>query len=300
MRPLMRWRRRTTDTPDPAPSRWRYRVQRLWLTPLFRAAVRTGLPVCLIGGSMLWYVSDLHRLEGILDQASDIRRAVEERPEFMITRVSIDGASDELTLDIQEVLPIDVPVSQFAIDIKQIKASLEQLDPVKSADVRIKPGGLLTIDVLERTPAIVWRAPEAVELLAADGHRVTAVASASARPDLPQVAGLGAQDHIPEALRLFRAMQPIADRVVGLQRIGARRWDVVLQDDVRIMLPPENPKRALDQAMALHAAQDVLNRDIVALDYRNDQRPTLRMSVQARTEWRRIKDIQLLASEQSR
>jgi len=283
--------------PDPAPSRWRYRVQRLWLTPLFRAMVRTGLPICLLGGSVLWYVADTARLEGLIDKATEVRRAIEERPEFMITLVSIDGASDELSLDIQEVLPIDLPVSQFALDLNELKQLLEELGPIQSADVRIKPGGLLTIDVIERSPAVVWRSREAVELLANDGHRVKAVASASARPDLPQVAGLGAEDHIPEALRLLRAASPLADRLVGLQRIGARRWDVVLEDDIRIMLPTEQPKRALDRAMALHASQDVFNRDIVAIDYRNADRPTLRMRPAARTEWRRIKDIELMANE---
>lgn len=283
--------------PDPAPSRWRYKVQRLWLTPVFRAMVRTGLPVCILGGSVLWYISDAARFEGLVEQATEIRRAIEERPEFMITLVSIDGASDELNLDIQEVLPLDLPVSQFALDIKAIKKSLEELGPIQSADVRIKTGGLLTIDVIERNPAVVWRSREAVELLAADGHRVKAVTSASVRPDLPQVAGLGAEDHIPEALRLLRGARPLADRLVGLQRIGARRWDVVLDDGMRIMLPEENPKRALDRAMALHAAQDIFNRDIVAIDYRNAQRPTLRMNTAAQEEWRRLKDIELMAYE---
>ena len=171
---------------------------------------------------------------------------------------------------------------------------------MKSADVRIKPGGLLAIEVTERSPVVVWRSREAVELLAADGHRVTAVANAAARPDLPQVAGIGAEDHIPEALSLFRAAAPLSDRVAGLQRMGARRWDVVLRDGIRIMLPAENPKRALDRAMALHAAQDVFNRDIIAMDYRNGQRPTLRMSPVARTEWQRIKTLELQTNEQTR
>ena len=29
---------------DPAPSRWAYRMQRLWLTPMFRVLCRVGLP----------------------------------------------------------------------------------------------------------------------------------------------------------------------------------------------------------------------------------------------------------------
>ena len=36
---------------DPAPSRWSYRMQRLWLTPLFRMLFRVGVPVVLLAGS---------------------------------------------------------------------------------------------------------------------------------------------------------------------------------------------------------------------------------------------------------
>jgi len=35
---------------DPAPSRWAYRLNRLWLTPLFRRLVLRGLPALLLAG----------------------------------------------------------------------------------------------------------------------------------------------------------------------------------------------------------------------------------------------------------
>jgi cell division protein FtsQ len=33
---------------DPAPSRWAYRMQRLWLTPLFRVTMRVGMPAFFV------------------------------------------------------------------------------------------------------------------------------------------------------------------------------------------------------------------------------------------------------------
>ena len=40
--------------PDPAPSRWSYRFQRLMLTPLFRLALRAGIPFCLTFAVGTW------------------------------------------------------------------------------------------------------------------------------------------------------------------------------------------------------------------------------------------------------
>ena len=98
------------------------------------------------------------------------------------------------------------------------------------------------------------------------------------RLDLPLIAGDGAQDHIGEALALFRATGPVAGRVRGLVRMGERRWDIVFDNGQRILLPTEAPVAALDRVMALHMAQDMLSRDVAAIDMRNGDRPTLRLN----------------------
>ena len=54
-----------------------------------------------------------------------------------------------------------------------------------------------------------------------------------------------------------------------------------------------NPVDALEQVIALDQAQDLLNRDIAAVDMRNAHRPTLRMAPKAVEEMRRIKAIEL-------
>ena len=43
---------------DPAPSRLAYRAERLWLTPMFRTALRVGLPVVLALGLAGGYLAD--------------------------------------------------------------------------------------------------------------------------------------------------------------------------------------------------------------------------------------------------
>ena len=64
MQPLRAPERRYADSAarrDPAPSRLAYRVERLWLTPVFRKAVRLGLPSLLIVASLLGYLGDSDR-----------------------------------------------------------------------------------------------------------------------------------------------------------------------------------------------------------------------------------------------
>lgn len=276
---------------DPAPSRWSYRVQRLWLTPLFRQLLRIGLPMASVFFFAAWFLNDPATRDAITDKAAEIRRSVAERPEFMVKLMAIDGASDELGDDIREVLPVDFPVSSFDLDLDAMQAVVQDLDAVATVDLRIRPGGILQVQVSERLPAIVWRIDGYLELLDESGRRVAALASRAQRADLPLIVGEGADQAVPEALRLLTAAAPLNARLRGLMRIGERRWTLVLDRDQRILLPETGPVAALERVIALDQAQDLLARDLAAVDMRNPDRPTLRMSPQAVEEFRRIKAL---------
>lgn len=287
-----------TTKRDPAPSRLAYRANRLWLTPGFRLTLRAGVPAVLTFAAVALYFGHDNNRQDFIDRVAEIRRSVEERPEFMVNLMSIDGASDELAADIREVLPLDFPLSSFDLDLVAMKNAIQGLGPVARADLRIKAGGILQVEITERTPAVVWRGPSEIELLDAYGNRVAGVASRTERSDLPLIAGEGAEANVAQALRLLATAAPIDHRIRGLVRIGERRWDVVLDNDQRILLPQENPVQALQQVIALDQAQELLSRDILAVDMRNIHRPTLRMAPMATEELRRIKDIELGASNQ--
>ena len=67
---------------------------------------------------------------------------------------------------------------------------------------------------------------------------------------------------------------------------------MVLDRDQRILLPAHEPVRALERLLALDKAEDLLNRDILTVDLRNQQRPTLRLAADALRELRRAQGIE--------
>ncbi len=263
---------------DPAPSRLRYRMQRLWLTPLFRFVVRFVLPLGLIGAAVAAFWSVPDNRYAVQSWVADTRRAVEERPEFMVHAMAIDGASKTIAEDIREIVPVDFPISSFDLDLDGMKDRIAELDAVARVDVRVRQGNILQVDIVEREPSVVWRVGTDLELLDHDGHRVAALASRLDRPDLPLLAGTGAERAVPEAMALLAAVDPVASRVRGLVRVGERRWDVVLDRGQRIMLPEAHALEALEQVMALHVGQDLLDRDVAIVDFRVPARPVLRLN----------------------
>jgi cell division protein FtsQ len=268
-----------------------YRLNRLWLTPAFRTFMRVGLPLVLIIAAGVAFFSNPSRLDDLNDKVAEIRRSIEERPEFMVKVMAIDGASRLLADDIRSVIPVDLPLSSFDLDLEQMREEVEGLDAVAKADLRIRSGGILQLSVTERDPAIVWRSPEGLSLLDAEGHRTAPIGMRAERPDLPFIVGEGADRAVPEALDLITRAEPIIDDVMGLVRISEMRWDVVLVSGQRIMLPELEPGAALDRVMAMNEAQDLLARDIPRIDIRNAKRPTLQLSQTALSTLRSLRGI---------
>ena len=275
---------KTTGRADPAPSRWAWRLQRMMLTPGIRLAMRAGIPFCITLTAGTVYLADDARRAAIAETVAETRAGIQQRPEFMVNLMAIDGAKDELATYIRESLPLDFPTSSFDLDLDAMRATVKEIPAVKTASVRIRPGGILQVDVQQRTAVALWRSETGLALVDESGIYVAAATSRHARPDLPLIAGEGADAEVAEALELVEAARPLGKRLRGLVRMGARRWDVVLDRDQRIMLPEQAPLRALERVIALEQAQDILSRDVARIDMRLERRPTVQMTNEAAEE----------------
>jgi cell division protein FtsQ len=262
-------------------------MQRLWLTPIFRVTMRVGLPAFVITLAVGIYLSDQARRDAFGQSYVAIKSSVEQRPEFLVGLLAVDGASPELSDAVRAKLNLSLPISRFDLDLDALRGKAETLDAVASAEVKIGAGGVLQVTVTERQPAYVWRSAAGLMMIDATGHRIAGLSERADRADLPLVAGEGADTNIAEATQLLRAAGPLAPRIRGLVRISDRRWNIDLDRDQTILLPAIDPSDALDSLLALNKAEDILARDITAIDLRNEHRPVLRLTPFALDELRR-------------
>ncbi|WP_258523799.1 cell division protein FtsQ/DivIB [Roseovarius sp. TE539] len=283
---------------DPAPSRLRYRLHRLMLTPLFRRFLRVGIPFCLSFGLGVAYLSEPRNREALILTFAELRHQFETRPEFMVRLLAVEGASDGVAGTVRELFPYPLPVSSFDLDPDAVRGLVEDLPAVAAASVRIRQGGVLELDIEERQPAALWQRENGLAVIDRQGVIIGKVDSRDEKPALPLVSGEGAGEAIAEALALNRAAAPLGSRLQGLVRVGERRWNVVLDRDQRILLPEKQPARALDRVIALSEAQDLMARDIAAVDMRLSERPTVRMNGNAVEHWWRVR--RLVAEKEGR
>ena len=277
---------------DPAPSRLAYRMHRVWLTPAFWWLLRFGLPMLAVAALMAWTFANEDRRAGVYAWGQDMKRQLEERPEFMVTLLAVDGASDPVATEIRETLPVHLPTSSFDFDLEALQAEVAKVAAVASADVRIRSGGVLEVLVREHVPVALWRTADGLVVLSRDGTVIGGIDRRAQRADLPLLAGEGADADVPEALAVLTAAAPFAERIRGVQRVGERRWDIVLDRGQVIQLPSDEPVQAVERVIALNAAQSILARDIAVVDFRNSDRATLRLASGAVEALRAIRMIE--------
>ena len=267
------------------------------LTPLFRFSLRVGVPFALTCSLGIVYFSDDARRMAFQDVLIQMRAGIEERPEFMVNLMEVEGASEEVTSAIHEIVSISFPVSSFDLELPEIKKIVQGLNPVRNVDVRLQPGGVLQIKVDERITAALWRTHDGLFRIDGEGAYIGIALERADYPDLPILAGTGADEAVQEAQALMRVAATLGERVQGLVRMGERRWDVVLDRDQRIMLPETGAIAALERVIALNQVQDVLERDLARIDMRLPHRPTIRMNENAVKELWRIKTTVVEAPE---
>jgi cell division protein FtsQ len=279
---------RTAPRRDPAPSRLQYRLNRLWLRPGVRRAVNFGVPM-LAGVLATWTVMAQYDLRGHVALAlQGVREAIVQRPQFTITRIDVPEVSRDLAEAIRVAAFVRLPASSLELDVTAVRDRIESLDAVERARVRALASGVLEIRAVERVPVVVWRSAAGLELLDQNGVRVAEVDGRLRRPDLPLIAGSGADAHVPEALALLAETRGVAERLRGLVRVGERRWDLVLDRGQVVKLPEADPVLSLRRVMALDAAEQLFARDVSAVDMRDPTRPMLRLTEHAITELERL------------
>lgn len=288
-RPRLALTRRVVEgaPPDPAPSRLAYRLRRAWLRPWVRRTALRGAPALVLVAALAAILADGEEIAALGARWASLRAGVEARPEFAVVEARIEGAGPDLEPALRAALP-PLPSSSLRLDLEALREALAALPPVARAEVRVAPGGVLSVRVEERAPAVAWRGPSGLHALDAEGRVLRALPSRAAAGALPLVAGEGADRAVAEALALHAVAGPLAPKLQGFVRVGERRWDAVLREGPRVMLPETGAVAALERAAAWEAAEDLSGRDVTHLDLRDPARPALRLRPAARAEMARL------------
>jgi cell division protein FtsQ len=93
-----------------------------------------------------------------------------------------------------------------------------------------------------------------------------------AKETLPVIVGNDAPQHVRELLALLNAAPSVKPQVAAAVRVGDRRWNVRLANNVTVMLPEENAKAAWTRFSRLVDREGLLTKAIRSVDMRMEDR----------------------------
>ena len=261
---------------DPAPSRLGYKFSRWMLSPFIKKSVFFGMPLIILLLPVFIFLKDQNNKNLVEEIVLDFYRKVIERPEFMLSALSIQGSSDSLNAEIREILGLNFPISSFDLDLADLRNKVLSLPPVETAEVRLEGSSILHVKVKEKVPALLLKDDTGIHVLNKNGDYIRPLLSTEYGSKLPMITGEGAQKAAAEAFILFSALYDKLDEVRGLVLVGGRRWNIVLKSGQVIMLPEKKSEQAVQKILILDKAEKILSRDIAVFDFRLPYRITLR------------------------
>lgn len=196
---------------------------------------------------------------------------------FAIESVKVTGNNETSDIDILGQLDLDGETSLVGMSAEGARESIAKLPWVEGAEVRKVYPGTLLVSLQERKAFAVWQNEKDLSLI--DGKGDTIVPFRPGRyNDLPLVVGEGAEKRVKGFVDEVAAYPELAGKVRAYIRVGDRRWDLLLENGVRIMLPEDQPMKALAEVERLDREKHLLSRDIAAVDLRLDDRMTVQLT----------------------
>ncbi|MCZ4272579.1 cell division protein FtsQ/DivIB [Maritalea porphyrae] len=156
--------------------------------------------------------------------------------------------------------------SLVSFDAEAARLRLEALPSIESATIRKVYPNSLIVDLVEKQPVAIWTVDGVNFAIDGNGDKISPVDMPI--EGLPLFVGDGAADDVPEMIALLAQFPDLNEGLLASSRIGDRRWDLIYDVGLRVMLPETKVAKAMEKLMQLQSQDQVFERDIAVLDLR--------------------------------
>ncbi len=186
---------------------------------------------------------------------------------FAVRNVTLAGEERTAADAAYAALAIGKGGSIFSVRPDEARARLLMLPWVADAEVRRHFPDSVSVRLVEKRPFALWRNGKELSIVERSGAVITKAGTESFA-HLPLISGLGAPETAAPIIDALAGQKAIQARLQAIERIGERRWDLLLSGGVTVRLPEEGWERQLSELERLIVEKGVLERDIEVIDLR--------------------------------
>jgi len=229
---------------------------------LFRRPMLTLTLMLVLGGGITGLIAGGHlsRLTGGVE--SSLAQAG-----FAVGDISVAGADRTSSADVYAAVGVERGQSIFTVNAADTRARLLDLPWVADAEVRRNLPGTLSVRLIEKRPFALWQSGKTIVVIERSGAVIVS-ADTGDFDHLPLFTGSGAPEAAASFLDAVRPYRAVSARLQAIQRMGERRWDLMLAGGVTVKLPEEGWESQLTELESLIVEKAILERDIEMIDLR--------------------------------
>ena len=145
--------------------------------------------------------------------------------------------------------------------------NLSSIGWIESVSVRKKLPDTMIIKITERSPKVIWQNEGKIWLGDNEGNLLTDDIEKK-YIYLPLIIGENPVNDIPELFAILKQAEGLYTYVKAASKVGNRRWDVLLSNNIKIMLPENDAKKAWAKLAEIEKETNILNKKISYIDMR--------------------------------
>jgi cell division protein FtsQ len=235
--------------------------------------IRLGLGLCMITYlvfAVAGYFGE-NKLENAIQNTKNNMYDTAARAGFKIEQVYLEGREHANKDAVSKAIGITPGTPILALELDAIQERLEKIPEVHHATVVRELPGAVRIILEERIPAVLWQVNGQHILMDKEGQKLDRKKYTLSEP-LPVVVGQDAPAHLKELLALLEVAPEMKPDVLAAVRVGERRWNVKLANDIVVMLPEEGAQAAWQRFAGLVKNEALLSKAVRQVDMRMEDR----------------------------
>ncbi len=248
------------------------RAKRMWWQA---ARVRLGWVVVIVFTfyaltTLAWFTFD-----GGFQRTADRTMAWVEnlsaKAGFRLSYVYLEGRHKTSQDAIDKAVALKQGQPILFISLAELKQRLEAIPHIHTAQVERVLPNQIRIQIEERQPIAVWQYQGKLKLIDREG-KVMPDPMATKFHALPLVVGEDAPTHAWKLLQFVTQEPELMNQMKSAIRVGERRWNIRFENGVELKLPESKPEIAWRKFALLNKEQELLKRNITAVDMRLQDR----------------------------
>lgn len=191
------------------------------------------------------------------------------RDVFVVGRTSTPKDTLLAALAVKRGTPI------LNIDLNAARDRVQALPWVREASVRRLLPNTVVVEIVERKPLALWQFHKQFALIDEQGD-VILRDDVSQFSNLMVVVGEDAPANAAQLVKMLATEPDLMTRVKAAVRVGGRRWNIHLADDIDVKLPEHDPDTAWHKLADYQRRHGVLDKNVRILDLRIEDRLVVR------------------------